>query len=45
MKRIITKRFTDLELLTGSSEWYWGADYAGRTKLTFAIRRCSLDVA
>ena len=28
MKRIITNRITDLEPLTGSSEWYWGADNA-----------------
>ena len=28
MKRIITNGITDLELLAGSSEWYWGTDYA-----------------
>ena len=28
MKRIITNGITDLEPLAGSSEWYWGADYA-----------------
>ena len=28
MKRIITNGITDLEPLTGSSEWYWGTDYA-----------------
>ena len=28
MKRIITKWITDLEPLAGSSEWYWGTDYA-----------------
>ena len=28
MKRIITNGITDLELMAGSSEWYWGADYA-----------------
>ena len=28
MKRIITNGITDLELLSGSSEWYWGTDYA-----------------
>ena len=28
MKRIITHGITDLEPLAGSSEWYWGADYA-----------------
>ena len=28
MKRIITNGITNLELLDGSSEWYWGADYA-----------------
>lgn len=28
MKRIITNGITNLESLDGSSEWYWGADYA-----------------
>lgn len=28
MKRIITHGITNLESLDGSSEWYWGADYA-----------------
>ena len=28
MKRIVTNGITDLEPLAGSSEWYWGADYA-----------------
>ena len=28
MKRIITNGITNLEPLHGSSEWYWGADYA-----------------
>ena len=28
MKQIITKGITYLEPLSGSSEWYWGADYA-----------------
>ena len=28
MKRIITNGITDLEPLAGSSEWYWGTDYA-----------------
>lgn len=28
MKRVITNGITDLEPLAGSSEWYWGADYA-----------------
>ena len=28
MKRIITNGITNLEPLPGSSEWYWGADYA-----------------
>lgn len=28
MKRIVTNGITDLEPLQGSSEWYWGADYA-----------------
>lgn len=28
MKRIITKGITYLEPLQGSSEWYWGTDYA-----------------
>ena len=28
MKRIITNGITNLEPLAGSSEWYWGADYA-----------------
>ena len=28
MKRIITNGITNLEPLTGSNEWYWGADYA-----------------
>ena len=28
MKRIITNGIADLEPLAGSSEWYWGADYA-----------------
>lgn len=28
MKRIITNGITNLELLPGSSEWYWGTDYA-----------------
>ena len=28
MKRIITKGITYLEPLVGSSEWYWGTDYA-----------------
>lgn len=28
MKRIVTNGITNLEPLTGSREWYWGADYA-----------------
>ena len=28
MKRIITNGIINLEPLKGSSEWYWGADYA-----------------
>ena len=28
MKRIITNGITNLEPLPGSSEWYWGTDYA-----------------
>ena len=28
MKRIITNGITNLEPLAGSSEWYWGTDYA-----------------
>lgn len=28
MKRIVTNGITNLEPLQGSSEWYWGADYA-----------------
>ena len=28
MKRIITNRITNLEPLAGSSEWYWGTNYA-----------------
>lgn len=28
MKRIVTNGITYLEPLTGSREWYWGADYA-----------------
>lgn len=28
MKRITTNGITNLEPLTGSREWYWGADYA-----------------
>lgn len=28
MKRIITNGITDLKPLAGSSEWYWGTDYA-----------------
>ena len=28
MKRITTNGITNLEPLAGSSEWYWGADYA-----------------
>lgn len=28
MKRIITNGITNLEPLPGSSEWYWGVDYA-----------------
>ena len=28
MTRIITNGITNLEPLPGSSEWYWGADYA-----------------
>ena len=28
MKRIVTNGITDLEPLAGSSQWYWGADYA-----------------
>ena len=28
MKRIITNGITDLEPLQGSSEWYWGTNYA-----------------
>ena len=28
MKRIVTNGIADLEPLQGSSEWYWGADYA-----------------
>ena len=28
MKRIITNGITNLEPLPGSSEWYWGSDYA-----------------
>lgn len=28
MKRIITNGITNLQPLSGSSEWYWGADYA-----------------
>ena len=28
MKRIVTNGITNLEPLKGSSEWYWGADYA-----------------
>ena len=28
MKRIITNGIINLEPLQGSSEWYWGADYA-----------------
>ena len=28
MKRIVTNWITDLEPLAGSSQWYWGADYA-----------------
>ena len=28
MKRIITNGITNLESLSGSSEWYWGTDYA-----------------
>ena len=28
MKRIVTNGITNLESLDGSSEWYWGADYA-----------------
>ena len=28
MKRIITNGIANLEPLPGSSEWYWGADYA-----------------
>lgn len=28
MKRIVTKGITYLEPLQGSSQWYWGADYA-----------------
>ena len=28
MKHIITNGITNLEPLAGSSEWYWGADYA-----------------
>lgn len=28
MKRILTNGITDLQPLLGSSEWYWGADYA-----------------
>lgn len=29
MKRIVTNGIINLEPLQGSSEWYWGADYAG----------------
>lgn len=29
MKRIVTNGITYLELLPGSSEWYWGMDYTG----------------
>ena len=28
MRRIVTNGITNLEPLPGSSEWYWGADYA-----------------
>ena len=28
MKRIVTNGITNLEPLTGSRDWYWGADYA-----------------
>lgn len=28
MKRIVTNGITNLESLTGSRDWYWGADYA-----------------
>ena len=28
MKRIVTNGITNLEPLQGSSEWYWGSDYA-----------------
>ena len=28
MKRIVTNGSTNLEPLSGSSEWYWGTDYA-----------------
>ena len=28
MKRIVTNGITNLEPLPGSSEWYWGSDYA-----------------
>lgn len=28
MKRIVTNGITNLEPLQGSSDWYWGADYA-----------------
>ena len=28
MKHIVTNGITNLEPLQGSSEWYWGADYA-----------------
>ena len=28
MKRIVTNGIVNLEPLPGSSEWYWGSDYA-----------------